>query len=77
MKKYAKHDSAFGSPAVTVDGFPLMIDMALVRKAVKYDAIVGKVERDATDEVFWNGVVGKFKELWKASDVNACFSTFR
>lgn len=71
LKEYARHDGAKGSPPFGAEGFPLMFDMAAVRKAVKYNKETGKVERDTSDAVFWNSVVNMCKDLWKSSDVSA------
>lgn len=69
MREYARHGSTKGSPTVTVDGFPLKFDMEAVRKVVKYDKATGKIERNASEEVFWTGLVMKSKELWNSIDV--------
>ena len=70
FKDYARHDGTKGSPPFSAEGFPLMFDMAAVRKAVKYNKESGKVERDTSDAVFWDSVVNMCKDMWKSSDVS-------
>lgn len=76
MKDYARHDSPKGSVPVGAEGFPLMIDMAQLRQAVKYNKETGKVERDTRAAVFWEIVAKHCQELWRSSDVRPLFSIF-
>ncbi|THH08645.1 hypothetical protein EW145_g2554 [Phellinidium pouzarii] len=68
LKDYARHDSVKGSPPFSAEGFPLMIDMATVREAVKYNKTTGEVERDTSAAVFWDVVARMCQDLWHSSD---------
>ncbi|KAI5124894.1 hypothetical protein M0805_007323 [Coniferiporia weirii] len=70
LKDYARFASTRGSSPIGVEGFPLMLDMAVIRQAVKYNKESGEVQRDTSDAVFWNVVAKMCRDLWKSSDLD-------
>ncbi|EJD00984.1 uncharacterized protein FOMMEDRAFT_141733 [Fomitiporia mediterranea MF3/22] len=68
LKEFARYDGAKGSVPFGSEGFPLMLDMTTIRQAVKYNKETDKVERNTSDDVFWDIVAKHCRDLWKSSD---------
>lgn len=73
FKEYALHGNEKGSPALGVDGFPIMLDMNAVRKVVKYDEKSKKILRDISQSALWDGVVKAAAEGYASTPVCALF----
>ncbi|KAK7449276.1 hypothetical protein VKT23_013419 [Stygiomarasmius scandens] len=70
MGEYSSHEGEKGSPTMAADGFPLMMDMHVLRKAIKYDEATGQITRNPRDDVFWDSVVPMCRDAWKVNDMS-------
>ncbi|KAE9386502.1 hypothetical protein BT96DRAFT_928144 [Gymnopus androsaceus JB14] len=75
LGEYNSHKtSTCGSPGVLTDGFPLLLAMDPIRKALKYDPLSldsdKKIQRHVSKEIFWHGVVKNSKESWQSEKID-------
>jgi len=55
-------ESPLGTPGVASEGYPTMHDMNVVRKSIRLSED-GQIQRDMSDETFWDGVVANAIEI--------------
>ncbi|KAE9399080.1 hypothetical protein BT96DRAFT_710964 [Gymnopus androsaceus JB14] len=75
LGEYNSHKtSTCGSPGHSAEGFPLLISMDPIRKALKYDPLSldsdKKIQRHVSKEIFWHGVVMNVKEYWQSEKID-------
>jgi hypothetical protein len=74
MPEHHDLESPLGTPGVASEGYPTRHDMNVVRKSILLTED-GQIQRNMSDETFWDGVVANAVEILEPGRVSDILQT--